>query len=198
MATRVEYEFDPFDLTQTDTEGLDPSTIKQAVDEVADYVYQQVVTKTSGQESPVTGEGFEPLSKEYADRKRAMVGNTKANLILSGDLIDSVKVIKRGATRLTLTVGANEQGKADGHNNFSGQSKLPERKFIPNASLGETFSPDIVDGITSILNSYVEQKRETQEIESIVQDRLGAKLEKIVKTGLQIKLQTIVDDILGD
>lgn len=184
MATRVEYEFDPFEVANVDKNLLKPSDIKAAVDEVSDYVYSSVKKNTSRQISSVTGDAFEKLSKDYAKFKKKEVGNSLANLVLSGDMMDSLKVIRR-ASKLTLTVGANQQAKADGHNNHSGDSKLPERKFIPSSDLGETFSPDILSGITEIINKYVDESGSGDQ---------GDTLNGIVDKGLVVKLQSIVDD----
>lgn len=184
MATRVEYEFDPFELVNIDKAMLKPSDIKSAVDEVGDFVYSRVRKNTSQQVSSVTGDAFEKLSKDYAKLKKKQVGNALANLVLSGDMMDSLKVIRRAA-KLTLTVGANEQGKADGHNNHSQESKLPERKFIPSESLGETFSPDILSGITEIISKYVDDSSSGSNSDT---------LNGIVDRGLVVQLQSIVDD----
>ena len=62
--------------------------------------------------------------------------------------------IKRGG-KLSLEVTGREAAKADGHNNHSGDSTLPERKFIPEER--ETFKRDIVQGLKSLLKEYVRE-----------------------------------------
>jgi len=50
----------------------------------------------------------------------------------------------------------DEEDKADGHNNFSGNSKLPTRRFIPDSS--ESFNGRIESGINQILNRFREDR----------------------------------------
>ena len=157
--SRVEYVFDPFELV-----GIDPAKLKggakdEALDEIADFVLESVLTDVGNQKSPVTGREFKRLSKDYAEKKKAEGGTPVPNLEMEGDLMDSVRVKKRGR-KLVLTVdGELEQLKADNHNKFSPESKataVPARKFIPNAEEGESFRPDIRRGIKELLSDYLE------------------------------------------
>lgn len=181
---RVEYNFDPFDAVGVSTEGLPTSAVKEAISEIGDFVYSKIIEKTADQESAVTGESFPKLSASYAKKKLSEAGNTLANLALSGDMMESLKVINRGST-ITVTVGANQQAKADGHNNHSGDSRIPERKFIPSADLGETFSEEILSGVSEIVTRYVEDNKPVEP------DTLNG----IVDAGLKVKLKKIVEDI---
>lgn len=47
---------------------------------------------------------------------------------------------------------SSEVPKADGHNNFSGDSKLPKRRFIPEKN--QSFRPIIESGIEAVLDRY--------------------------------------------
>lgn len=60
---------------------------------------------------------------------------------------------------------AKEQGKADGHNNFSGKSKLPTRRFIPSEK--ENFKRFINKGIDQIINAN-KQIRQPEQDETII------------------------------
>lgn len=137
---------------------LDKITItkrKQIESEVKDIVLTEVIEKIGEGVSPVTGRKFKKLSKDYLIKKEELGGTPEANLELFGDLKNSLRVKKKG-DELILTVLSDQQPKADGHNNFSGKSSLPERKFIPNAKKGETFSRDIRDTIKSFIQTEIE------------------------------------------
>ena len=161
MATKVEFVFSPFDfitVKQADKlDGLTSSQKAEIVDKVRDFLLEAIPSDMASQTSSVTGSKFEPLSKEYAKAKKAAGKGTKANLIFEGDLIDSIRVRKGSDYRLKLTVLDSQMGKADGHNNHSGDSPLPRRAFIPNADDDETFRPAIRKEIKSIVQSALEE-----------------------------------------
>lgn len=154
---KVAYKFDPFELVGKDKDNFSRSQRNQILEQVGDYVVSSVLDDCDSSRSPVTGRGFKKLSQTYAKKKKAQVGTTAANLKLDGDLLGSLEVKKSGGM-LTLTVGSDQQGKADGHNNFSGDSNLPTRKFIPNDSEGETFRPGIRQGIREIIEALEEDE----------------------------------------
>jgi phage gpG-like protein len=85
-------------------------------------------------ESPVAGYKFKPLNKDYANEKKG--GDRTPNLKLEGDLLNSLSAEYEGDT-LVIGVSSSQEGKADGHNNFSGDSNLPTRRFL--ADSGEIF-----------------------------------------------------------
>jgi hypothetical protein len=125
----------------------------QAKQDVGEFIRDEIFRFVSSGNSPVAGRGaFQRLSKEYADNEKG--GNRTANLELEGDMLDSLEfeLTSRG-----IEIGifdSGEQGKADGHNNFSGDSKLPTRRFIPDDN--ETFKSQIMSGVRQILNQYRE------------------------------------------
>lgn len=152
--TKVQFDFDPLDYVKTDKK-VSRGIRDDILDQVADYVLESVLVALGNSQSPVTGRDFKALSEEYAKDKRARGGTPVANLLMSGDLYDSITV-KRVKNKLRLTVeGDEEQAKADGHNNFSGKSKLPRRPFIPNESKGEDFDKEIREGIATIVEESI-------------------------------------------
>lgn len=156
MAKKVEYKFDPLKIAGVKKSEVPRKALDDILSKVADYVKESVLSYVGEETSPVSGRGqFKKLSKDYSKEKKELVGNTKPNLESSGALLDSVKVIEKG-TALVLTVDSDEMDKADGHNNFSGESKLPTRRFIPKASDGETFKRDILDGIKQIVKDEID------------------------------------------
>lgn len=150
MAVRVKYDFNP--LAQVDVR-LTSDEKDDLLERISNYVLESVLSDVGSARSPVTGKPFEKLSKEYANK----VGRKVATLELTGDLLDSLK-IERKRNTLRLTVPDEEQGKADGHNNFSGESPLPERKFIPDADNGESFTPEILGGIKDIIDEFIQER----------------------------------------
>lgn len=122
----------------------------KAKQEAGEFLVGEILRFVSRGQSPVQGERFPKLDEEYAKREKR--GDTTPNLELEGDLLDSLEF------RLTpdgVSVGifkSSELGKADGHNNFSGLSKLPQRRFIPKAD--QKFKNIIESGINQILDGY--------------------------------------------
>lgn len=151
MATKIKYDFNPFgrDYADTKVTGDKRSAI---LDDLKDFIKTKILENVGEGRSPVTGDKWEGLSKEYKKRKQQEVGNSKANLELFGDMLDSLEVIEFG-DGLRVTVAEDQMDKADGHNNFSGKSKLPPRKFIPNAAAGEEFADDLKREIIDIVLS---------------------------------------------
>jgi len=155
MATRVEYIFDPFELVGASADTLTERDKSAALKEVASYVRESVLEYVSELKSPVSGQGsFKPLSKKYKEKKLAQGGSGNPDLVLDGDLLDSLVIRKGGGTALSLTVASSQMGKADGHNNHSGDSRIPRRAFIPDGAEGETFKKQILQGIKEIIEEY--------------------------------------------
>lgn len=145
--TKVEYWFDPFEGLEL--KGKDKSN---ALQEAADLLLESILSDVADGKSPVTGRKFKQLSKEYAEREHG--GNREARLELSGDLLGSL-IVKPYKGGILVTVPDEEQGKADGHNNFSGDSKLPTRQFIPKDN--QSFRPDIKSEIQAIAEDFMEE-----------------------------------------
>jgi hypothetical protein len=150
---KVKYDFKLEDLIP-DVE-IARGKKSEVVDSVKDYILEQVLLHVAEGKSPVAGHGkFKKLDKDYAERKDEEGGTVLAgrgsNLELTGALMSSLKITKRG-NKMTLTVERDQQDKADGHNNFSGDSKLPIRRFIPFAEEEETFNAKIIEGVRKIV-----------------------------------------------
>lgn len=149
---KIFYEFDPFKLA-----GVKPSkgNVREAKDAIANYVKEQVLSYVGQGESPVEGGNWKKkLSPEYAKKKKLESSSVFANMELTGAMLDALDVVSKGK-KLSLQITGKEQvAKADGHNNFSGKSALPERDFIPKK--GATFKQEIIDGIRSIIEDYVD------------------------------------------
>lgn len=150
MSKPVKFEFNPFALVEA--EPLPRAQKRAALSDIADFVLESVLSDVGSQRSPVAGHGaFPKLSKSYKRVKDSEGGTPIPNLELSGDMLSALEVKKKGET-LVLQISGREAGKADGHNNHSGDSSLPLRRFIPTEA--ETFKGDILRGISRIIESY--------------------------------------------
>jgi hypothetical protein len=130
----------------------------------------------------VSGRGkFKALSKEYAAEKKEETGVSDPNLDRSGDMIRALDYRIVG-DKLEIGVYGPDAGKADGHNNFSGESTLPLRRFLP--AEGETYKPEIKAMIDDTLRFYQAENAtvkpsELKEIETksdlydLLQEKIG-------------------------
>lgn len=148
--------------------GLSKAEKSEVLDMIGELLVEQILDYVTSEKSPVTGKDFKPLSREYAIRKKEEVGNTRANLDLEGDLLSSVDYKIRG-DRIEIGVFGSQAPKADGHNNISGKSRLPTRRFIPDE--GQTFTPEIRELVKETVDSYIADNaslkaRDLKEIES--------------------------------
>lgn len=117
--------------------------------------------------SPVGNRGqFKKLNKEYAKEQKG--GNTTANLELDGDMLDALVSQNRRGSEIEFGIFKSKQvGKADGHNNFSGDSKLPTRRFIPDED--ENLKRDIEQKIKATIAEFQETQTQRQDI-GLLQD----------------------------
>ncbi len=116
-------------------------------------IVDSIRESTSRTISPVTGRGkFKGLSKSYKKFKSESGKGTGANLLFSGDMLSTLE--SQDISSNVIEVGifpenSEEAAKADGHNNLSGISSLPTRRFIPGK--GETFKIKIMKEVESTL-----------------------------------------------
>lgn len=107
------------------------STKKRIKSEVGEFLVEQTLLAVGDAISPLTGKGFKSLEKKYKALKKSKGLGTKPNLEFQGDLLDSVSF---QPTKNGIKIGhinSKEAPKADGHNNFSGKSSLPLRRYLP-------------------------------------------------------------------
>ena len=131
-----------------------PDDVKSRVkQDVGDYLVEAILSSAHKATSPIDGEGaFAPLSPVYKAKKLADGLPGKANLEYSGDLLDSLTF---NETRNGIEIGwfGSEAGKADGHNNLSGDSLIPTRRLIPD--MGQSFDSSITEGIDKIISDAI-------------------------------------------
>jgi hypothetical protein len=154
MSTKVEFIFDPFEATGL---TVDKQNESDALEAARDVLLSEIISSMDSAMSPVDGHGkFQKLSKEYLKYKKSQGGSGIPDLELTGKLKDSIRVTTSGG-KLKVTVTPSQQGKADGHCNFSGDSALPLRRFIPNEDDGETFKKSILSEIASAIEPFASE-----------------------------------------
>lgn len=123
--------------------------------EIGELVVNEILIYLQDGISPVQGYGkFQKLSDKYAKEMKG--GNKTPNLELDGDMLDALTYESRRGAEIEVGIfKGKEVPKADGHNNFSGDSKLPLRRFIPEEN--ENFKSDIEDKIKTIIGDYVDE-----------------------------------------
>lgn len=179
---------------ELDFEGVPVSEIPALKADIAEVLVDEIKSYLADGESPVDGYfSFKDLNPEYAEREKS--GDRTANLNLEGDLWDSIAV---DFDENVLKVGVfdkSQTGKADGHNNFSGRSKLPTRRFIPSSR--ESFKPEIMRKIDVLINSRKELTREEQFSLDTIRSGIisGSSATITVNEVVGLKL---IDDLLDD
>lgn len=133
--------------------GLSRDEKKEVLDIIGETIIDQILINCADEVSPIGTNGkFKSLSKEYADKKKEETGNSDANLDLNGDMLGSLDYRITG-DKIELGVFGSDAPKADGHNNYSGKSKIPTRQFLPKE--GDSFSSDISSIIDETIDTYV-------------------------------------------
>lgn len=118
--------------------------------EVGEFLLEKTQESLNDAKSPVSGERFPKLSSSYATEKRGSGLPAKANLEFTGDLRDSLQFKSSRGSQIKLGhFTSSESGKADGHNNFSGDSPLPQRRYLPDTK--QKYKRDIQSGVDSII-----------------------------------------------
>lgn len=119
------------DLSE-ELQGLTKKQQDEALDAVGELLVEQTLARVAEQRSPLSGYGrFDALSPDYAKEKKEETGSDKPNLDYSGEMLSSLDYEPIGKGKLEIGVYGSDAPKADGHNNLSGESKLPLRRFIP-------------------------------------------------------------------
>lgn len=154
-ANRTSSEIDLF----SDVGYTVPSGLKEDIaSEVGEYLKEQILKAVAESTSPISGGAFKKsLSPEFKKLKQAEGLPGVANLEFSGKMLDSLdyKVTSKG---IELGVFGEPAKRADGHNNFSGESKLPKRQFLPEE--GQNFKSTISKEIDKIIRDKLADEKE--------------------------------------
>lgn len=127
-----------------------PDEIKDKIkDEVGSYLLEQTLLSIAETKSPITGEAWKStLSPEYRKEKQKDGATPIANLENTGSMLQALdyEVTDEG---IKIGIFGKEAGKADGHNNLSGDSSLPQRRFLPDE--GQDYKRAIDSGVDAII-----------------------------------------------
>lgn len=133
----IEFEFDPFEATNTDK----PRRVsRDLLDEAAELIKVEMLSYIGEGKSPLSGGLWKrSLSKSYRERKGEESSSGFANMELSGDLLDSLTVEATRSGTLVISVPDDQADKAEGNLIGSyGREEDPgkAREFMPAPDLG--------------------------------------------------------------
>lgn len=179
-------------LIALDLSGVPDNKIAEVKKEVGDFLIESILRDVGDGKSPVQGERFKRLSKDYADEFKG--GNTTPTMQLFGDLLDSLRAEDAGGSFIKIGHFGEQAPKADGHNQLSLEAKIwaagrdfPKRRYIP--AEGQSFKRSIERGIEEIIEGYRLQERIARG-EEPAEDFLEIRIIDNVQEG--------IDDITGD
>lgn len=116
---------------ELDLTGIPRENLNDVKDQVGQLIVEGILKTVGGAKSPVQGENFPKLSKDYKAFKLAHHGSGVPDLELTGDMLDSL-TFKRTKDGVEVGFFNDEAWKADGHNKFSGkENNTPKRRFLP-------------------------------------------------------------------
>lgn len=149
---KIYFEFDPFELAGV---PRPKSNVREAKQRLAELVREEVLNHVGQSKSPVAGEGWKSsLSPSYKKQKGKYSSVLKANMELHGDLLDNLDCVINRNGNLELRNTGSQAAKSDGHNNHSGDSSLPQRRFIPDAE--QTFRREIIAKMRIVAEEYLD------------------------------------------
>lgn len=153
QGNKIFYEFDPFELAGVERPATD---VREAKKRIADLILEEVLSYVGQAKSPVSGESWKSsLSPAYKKQKSKVSSVLQANMELYGDMLDSLECVINRNGNIELRIAGREAAKADGHNNHSGLSSLPRRRFIPDA--GQTFKREIIEKIKTVSSGALDE-----------------------------------------
>lgn len=128
-----------------------PVAVKKKINrEIGEFIVEQILQETQSAKSPVSGESWPALSKDYKAKKVSLGLAGSANMELTGQLKDELRFKTVDGNLRVGFFGTDEAWKADGHLKFSGaENETPKRRFLPAA--GQSFKSSIQDGIENII-----------------------------------------------
>lgn len=130
----------------------------QIREDVGDYLLEQVLVSLQSAKTPVAGESWPALSKEYRARKLEEGGSGKPDMELMGDMLDE---LSWKATDDGIEVGfwGDQADKADGHLKFSGrENNTPQRRFLPGE--GQAFKRGVQSEVERIVADAILENAE--------------------------------------
>lgn len=150
-----------------DLDGVPLKVHDDVKKEVGDFLLEQILATVGSQESPILGKPWPKLSKDYKEIKENDGFDPVPNLERTGDMLGALdfKVTSDGI-KIGIFGNKEQVAKADGHNNFSGESQIPTRQFLPEK--GQRFETDIEEQIKKIIFDAKAEGISKDEFEDVV------------------------------
>lgn len=143
-------------------DGLTVSQKNKIRDEAGELLVDHILGRVGTSKSPFKGGAWPALTELYKKFKQKEGRGGKANLEFTGDMLDALK-FKRTPAGVRLEIKGKEAPKADGHNNFSGQSKIKNtRQFLPKE--GDKFSGSVKRDVDSVIADQVAKSSSVSKI----------------------------------
>lgn len=150
---------------------------------VGEYLIEQTLLYVGNTKSPISGESWPGLSPSYKQEKAEAGQTPVANLEATGNMLSAID-FETTDTGIKIGIFGGEALKADGHNNFSGESELPKRRFLPTED--QVYKRDISKGIDEIINDILaDDVQLTRDDFEDVETK--SQLLSVLETGLGIK-----------
>lgn len=147
--------------------------------DVGDFLRESVLSSLRKAETPVQGEDWPALSREYKKLKKSEGLPPEANMELEGDMLDSLDY-QETDDGIELGFFGKEAWKADGHLKFSGaENNTPQRRFLPDE--GQEFDSSI-----------------TRKTEQIIADAIAANTEFDKSDFEDVSTKSELYDLLGE
>ncbi len=135
-------------------DGVPAKARNEVKEKVGEFLVEQTLLAVGGSSSPVQGEEWPALSAAYKHWKEGQGGSNEPDLELSGGMLDALD-FNPTSDGIEIGVYGKAAPRADGHNNLSGESDLPQRRFLPGegqeykSSIQKEIDAIIADAITS-------------------------------------------------
>lgn len=192
------------DLSE-ELKGVPKSDQDELKSRIGELLVEQILETVADARTPIEGGEYKrTLSKEYGKFKTEETGSNKANLDLTGEMLSSLDYKIEGNKIKLGIFDAIEAPKADGHNNFSGESKLPTRQFLPKE--GQDFKSNIRELLKDTVAAYkadIAPEEKLSEVESksdlydFLKEYIGSDLTRAELKSIALgskKLTELLDD----
>lgn len=142
----------------------DPAQRKRAAKLAGEEALKKIKEYMEKAKSPVTGQSFAKLSKEYAKTKKKMVGNSKANLKLTGDMIDEIDL---DFDQDSFTIFIDDPDETEKAYNHNVGDTVKARPFIPDDNKRQKFDAGIRSKYEKKIKDFAKKlpKKTTQDAE---------------------------------
>lgn len=139
----------------------DPAQRKRAAKIAGEEALKKIKEYMGKAKSPVTGQPFAKLNKDYAKAKKKMVGNDKPNLKLTGDMIDEIDL---DFDQDSFTIFIDDPDETEKAYNHNVGDTVKARPFIPDDNKRQKFDSGIRDKYEKKIKDFAKKlpKKTTQ------------------------------------